>query len=304
VTIRLSLVAGVVASTSAGPDRPPPAAEEQPAPSEQSWSGPSRTPSQLPSDGVCPFDHPQRARPGEPEPGLPSDGAIPLEGPSPAHPSAPASPLPPDGANPLDDVEPTSAEPPRLAVPLGMGPAPARPEPLDPKATPLVRVDATIGSVWRIRQADPTFATSVEWGRMHGFSAAFHTEMIVVTDRDFVRALDFPVGVGAIARGRLRNRPLYGSVGLSAGILVHRAGRDEGVIRRVDPDFRVPIRLAWTVGRIGASLAIVAGYSVRERIYERRGAPVLERSAFRVGLVLGLHWDITVGRVVIRRRDR
>jgi hypothetical protein len=304
VSILLSLVAGVVASTSAGPEPPPPAAEEPRALSEQSWSGPSRTPSQLPTRGVSPLDHPQRARPGEPEPALPSDGAIPLEGPSPAHPSAPASPIPPDGVAPLDEVEPTSAERPTLAVPLGMGPAPARPEPLDPKATPLVRVDAMIGSVWRIREADPTFATSVEWGRMHGFSAAFHTEMMVVTERDSVRALDFPVGVGAIARGRLRNRSLYGSVGLSAGILVHRAGRDEGVIRRVDPDFRVPIRLAWTVGRIGASLAIVAGYSVRDRIYEERGSPVLERRAFRVGLVLGLHWDITVGRVAVRQRDR
>ena len=179
-----------------------------------------------------------------------------------------------------------------------------RPKPLDPKATSLVRVDAMVGSVWRIRQADPTIAASVEWGRMHGFSAAFHTEMMVVTDRDFVRALDFPVGVGAIARGRLRNRPLYGSVGLSAGLLVHRAGRDEAVFRRVDPDFRIPIRLAWTVGRIGASLAVVTGYSVRDRIYERRGAPVFERRAIRVGLVLGLHWDLTVRSVVIRRRDR
>jgi len=268
------------------------------------WSGTRPSPSQLPVDGAAPLDQRQSQRPGTPEPALPPDGALPLDGPYPTHLIDPAAPLPADGVLPLDEVEPASAEPVTLAIPLGMGPAPDRPPLLDPKNTSLVRIDAMIGSVWRIRQADATLATSVEWGRMHGFSAAFHTEMIVVTDRDFIRGLDFPIGVGAIARGRLRKLPLYGSVGVSAGLLVHRAGRDEGTIHRVDPDFRIPIRLAWTVRQIGASLAVVTGYSVRERIYERRGVPVFERSAFRVGLVLGLHWDLTVGSVVKRRRDR
>ena len=298
----LSLLAGALASPSAGFEPSSPKAEEGRAASTPRWSGADPSPTRLPVRGVSPLD-PQSPQAGAPVPNLPPEGADPLEGPRPAHSTPPASPMPSDGITPLDDLEP-SAGPLKLDVPLGMGPQPPRPKPLDPKATSLVRVDAMVGSVWRIRQADPTIAASVEWGRMHGFSAAFHTEMMVVTDRDFVRALDFPVGVGAIARGRLRNRPLYGSVGLSAGLLVHRAGRDEAVFRRVDPDFRIPIRLAWTVGRIGASLAVVTGYSVRDRIYERRGAPVFERRAIRVGLVLGLHWDLTVRSVVIRRRDR
>lgn len=299
----LSLLAGALASTSPGPEPSSPKAEEGRPASASRWAGADPSPTRLPARGVSPLD-PQSPHAGVPVPNLPPDGAEPLEGPEPAHSTPPASPMPVDGITPLDDLEPSSLGPLELDVPLGMGPQPPRPKPLDPKATSLVRVDAMVGSVWRIREADPTVATSVEWGRMHGFSAAFHTEILVATDRDFVRALDFPIGVGAIARGRLRNRPLYGSVGLTAGLLVHRAGRDGGVFRRVDPDFRIPIRLAWTVGRIGASLAFVTGYSVRDRIYERRGAPVFERRAIRVGLVLGLHWDLTVRSVVIRRRDR
>jgi hypothetical protein len=174
--------------------------------------------------------------------------------------------------------------------------------PFDPKAVRLVRVDFVTGAVWRIRQADTTVGTSVELGRMHGLSASFHTEMIVVSDRDFVRAFDFPIGVGGVARGRLRDKPLYGSVGLSAGILVHRAATAiQGVIHRVDPDFRLPIRLAWTIADLGLSLAVVPAYSVRERVYERRGAAVLRRHPVRVGLVLGLHWDLTAGRAKARR---
>jgi len=299
-------LAAVLASTSAKPAPSPTTEEDLPSrgvtPLESPQSDRPGSPSDLLPDGESPLERPQSDRPGSPPSDLLPDGESPLEGPRPAHSTAPASPMPADGVDPLDHMKPTAT--PTLALPLGMGPQLERPPPLDPKATSLVRVDAMVGSVWRIREADPIIATSVEWGRMHGFSAAFHTEMMVVTDRDFVRALDFPVGVGAIARGRLRNRPLYGSVGLSAGVLVHRAGRDEGVIRRLDPDFRIPIRLAWTVGRIGASLAFVAGYSVRNRIYERRGSPVLERRAIRVGLVLGLHWDIKVRSVVTRRRDR
>lgn len=299
----LSLLAGALASSSVGPEPSSPKAEEAHGASVSRWSGAERPPTRLPSRGVNPLD-PQSPEAGAPVPNLPPDGAEPLEGPAPAHTTPPASRMPADGVIPLDELEPSSLEPLKLGAPLGMGPQPERPKPLDPKATSLVRVDAMVGSVWRIREADPTIAASVEWGRMHGFSAAFHTEMLVVTDRDFVRALDFPIGVGAIARGRLRKWPLYGSVGLSAGLLVHRAGRGEEVFRRVDPDFRIPIRLAWTVGRIGASLAIVTGYSVRDRIYERRGGPVFERRAIRVGLALGLHWDLTVRSVVIRRRDR
>lgn len=284
----LLFAAKLVAPASAGSDPPSPAAEEG-----------------VPTRGTSPLEGPSAHRRPERGSPLPPDGVGPLEGASPAHAREPASSLPPDGAAPLDDVAPASGDPPTFALPLGMGPAPETPEPLDPTTVRLVRVDAMAGAMWRIYQADPIVSTSVEFGQMHGFSGAFHTEMMVVTDRDFVRALDVPIGVGAIARGRLGHRPLYGSIGLTAGILVHRAGRDEGVIHRVDPDFRVPIRLAWTVGKIGASLALVTGYSVRDRIYERRGSYVLERHAIRVGFMVGLHWDLTVGRgVVVRRRDR
>lgn len=260
------------------------------------------SPAMLPTEGVAPLGRAQTDRPGEPPSPLPPDGTYALEGPSLVEQRPGPTSLLHDGTEPLQDLPATSSEPP--ATPLGLGPEPDRPAPLDPKTVRLVRVDAMIGSVWRIREADASISTSVEYGQMHGFSGAFHAEMLVVSDRDFVRALDFPIGVGAIARGRLRKRPLYGSIGLTAGVLVHRASRDEGVIRRVDPDFRVPIRLAWTVRRIGASLALVTGYSVRDRIYERRGAEVLLRRAVRVGLMLGLHWDVTASRAPARRRDR
>ena len=266
-------------------------------------------PATLPTDGVAPLAREQSDRPGEPPSKLVPDGVYALEGLSPGDQRSPPTTLPFDGAEPLDDLPATSSALP--ATPLGLGPAPTKPVPPDPKTVGLVRIDTMVGAVWRAWKApeqetkvDAAISTSVEYGQMHGFSGAFHTEMIVVTERSFVSALDFPIGVGAIARGRLRKRALYGSVGLTAGVLVHRASREEGVIRRVDPDFRVPIRLAWTARRIGASLAFVTGYSVRDRIYERRGGEVLVRRALRVGLMLGLHWDVTAGRAPLSRRDR
>lgn len=261
------------------------------------------------SPGAAPLEGPSPTHPPLPASPLPPDGATPLDGPSPAHRQPPASALPSDGATPLERPAQSHGEPsgppPAAVLPLGRGPAPIAREPLDPKTTRLVRLDAMLGPVWRIRPLDTMLSTSVEVGAMHGFSAAFHTAMIMVTDRDFVRAFDFPIGFGAVARGRLRNRPLYGSVGLSAGILVHRAATaEQGVIHRVDPDFRLPIRFAWTLADLGASLALVPGYSVRERTYERRGAEVLNRHSFRIGLLIGLHWDLMAGRAKVRRNDR
>jgi hypothetical protein len=168
----------------------------------------------------------------------------------------------------------------------------------------LVRLDFMLGPVFRIRPLDTMMRTSVEVGRMHGFSAMFHTGIVVVTQRDFVRAFDFPIGLGAVARGRLGDKPLYGSVGLSAGILVHRGASDQGVLRRVDPDFQLPLRFAWTIAGGGVSLALVPGYSVRERTYDRRGVEVWKRHSVRIGLVLGLHWDFMAGRAKARRTDR
>ena len=130
---------------------------------------------------------------------------------------------------------------------------------------------------------------------MQGVSGSFHTSIIIAPDRDFVRAIDLPIGFGAVLRGRLRKRPIYGSVGLSAGILVHRAQTVDQLIHRVDPDLRLPIRFAWTVARVGFTLALVQGYSFRNRSYVRRGLPVWERSAYRIGLDLGLHFDVVTG---------
>jgi hypothetical protein len=286
----LLLLARLAAPESAEPEPPPPAERNATV------------------ESVSPFED------VPPAPVLPVEGVGPLQGPSPAHRRAPDSPLPPAGTMPLARIRSNRDEPgppPKPAMPLGRGPTPIPPEPLDPKTTRLVRVDAMVGPVWRTRAVDPVLTTNVEFGRMHGFLAAFHTAMIVVTNRGFVRAFDFPIGVGVVAQGKLRDKPflaaptaLYGSVGLTAGILVHRAARDVGVIHRVDPDFRLPLRMAWTVAGVGASLAVVPAYSVRDRVYERRGSEVLRRDAFRIGFVLGLHWDIMAGRAKARRFDR
>jgi hypothetical protein len=273
-------------------------------------SPPHRPAARSPSDGAKPLQRTSPARPRPTATTLPPDGVLPLDGPSPGHRRPPAAPLPHEGVEPLEQLSPTTAGPATFELPLGMGPAPKLAQPPDPATVRLVRVDFMFGPVWRIRPVDVAFGTSVEFGRMHGFSASFHTEMLLVTDRDLVRAFDFPIGVGAIARGQLRSRdklrtrPLYGSVGLTVGMLVHRAKVEDELIHRVDPDLRLPIRLAWTAAGIGASLAVVPGYSVRERVYERRGAEVLNRHSVRVGLMVGLHWDVTAGRAKARRYDR
>lgn len=173
-----------------------------------------------------------------------------------------------------------------------------------PKATLMTRLDVMVGTIWRTRQLDTILGTNLEVGQMHGFSGTFHTELIIATQRDVVAALDVPIGLGAVARGRLRNKPLYGSVGLSAGILVHRASTGGNVLHRVDPDFRLPIRFAWTIANVGISVAVVQGYSFRSRTYESRGAVVWQRDAYRVGVMLGLHWDKVVGRIESRGRGR
>ena len=250
---------------------------------------------------------------------------IPLEGPYPSTPERSASALPPDGAAPLsgDALEARARDEPTpvIAKPFGDNATPTAraSDPVDPKTTRIVRVDFTTGTIWRVREVDPMVMTSVEVGAMRGFSASFHTGMIVginTDNRDFfrsdpVRGFDFPIGFGALARGRLRNRPLYASVGLTAGILVHRATvpRTEDregtqVVRRVDPDFRLPIRFAWTIAGVGITVALEQGYSVRTRSYELRGSEVWARSAYRIGFVIGLHCDTVVGRTMWSRSER
>jgi hypothetical protein len=174
----------------------------------------------------------------------------------------------------------------------------------DPRRVRMLRWDAMVGPVWRIRPVDTLLSTSLEIGQQHGFSGAFNTGFIISSDRDTVQALDVPIGVGVVARGKVPNHNVYGSVGVSAGILVHRAKTERGVIHRVDPDFRVPLRFAWTAHRVGFSFALVPGYSVRNRTYERRGLPQWNRSAFRIGLTVGLHVDAAPRRMQSRRRSR
>jgi hypothetical protein len=252
----------------------------------------------------------------------PASTASPPSGREDPPPTDPASALPAHGVRPLARPPPDGS-PPRLR-PSGVAPLSVRaagggstrpvvatplghhgrrlPPPLDPRRARLVRIDLTFGPLWRLRVADTALVTGVEAGRMHGFSGAFTTGMIVITDRDVIRAFDFPIGVGAIARARARARPLYASAGLSVGLLVHRAATEQGVIHRVDPDFRLPIRLAWTIATVGLTVALEQGYSVRSRSYERRGVEVWARHAYRIGFVLGVHSDIMAGRSTMGRR--
>jgi hypothetical protein len=299
----LGLPCLAAAPASAGSEAPP---VERPPEAASPLDGPTPAPARPPATPV-PWSGAEplhgSAPPASAAP-LPPEGAKPLDGPTPAHRRSPAAPLPSDGVEPLHERPPSSDGRLTIERPLGLGHEPAPAEPLDPASLRLVRIDLMVGSVWRIREADASIGTSVEVGRMHGFSGAFHTDFIIVSDRDSVRALDVPIGLGAIARGRLRGEPLYGSVGLSAGILVHRANTERGVVHRVDPDFRLPIRLAWTMADFGLSVAVVTGYSVRDRVYERRGAEVLKRHSVRVGLMVGVHWDVMAGRAKARRYHR
>ncbi|MCB9750966.1 MAG: hypothetical protein H6713_13340 [Myxococcales bacterium] len=242
------------------------------------------------------------------EPAAPGD--TPLEGRSGAD-EAPA--LPPAGATPLDNApgdtsgpwpedpwpsEPTQDKPKRRRR------TPKPPPELPPRTSNMVRADILMGMVWRTRTTEPVITVGVGYGRLQGFSGTFHTSIIIAPDRDFVRVIDVPIGLGAVLRGRLKNQSVFGSVGLSAGILVHRSVTPDDVIHRVDPDFRLPIRFAWTARRVGLSVALVQGYNVRNRRYERRGVPVWERSAYRIGVLLGLHFDIITARSGSRRAKR
>lgn len=189
--------------------------------------------------------------------------------------------------------EPSRADPPGPATP-----------PADPRTQRLLRVDLVTGAVWRIRQGDTWIASSVELGREHGLSGSFHVGMLLARDRNVIGVLDFPIGAGVVQRWRLGARDLYLSVGLTAGILVHRADTDLGLLHRVDPDFRVPLRFAWTAWKVGVSVVLEQGYSVRSRTYERRGVEVWSRIPYRVGFAVGLHFDAGIGQARPRRTSR
>lgn len=258
---------------SAAPVRPP----EPPPPPE-----PAKR--RLPNRGISPFDYPSPARP--PTPGVPRGGARPL------------------GRGPSESAVPTLLVPRDAALPLGTGPEPEVPEPPDPRVTRIVRLDYWLGPVFRLRPVDTMTTLGMEVGPEHGFSGTFHTSMILASDREIVRVVDVPIGLGAVFRARHPTKLVYGSVGLSAGIMVHRAATTDGVSHRVDPDFRLPIRAAWTVSSVGVSVALVPGYSVRARSYERRGVEVWNRHSVRIGLLFGLHWDIMAGRAKAARSGR
>jgi hypothetical protein len=236
---------------------------------------------------------PQRTAPGDTGP---SEPAAPLQDRRDAEREPATTGIDRDGVAPLEDVPPataTTVAAPEVRAPYGRGRR-QRTTSLDPKTTTIARLDLVVGPLWRVRPLDTLMLTSLEVGRTHGFSGSFHTGIIVASGRDLVKAIDLPIGVGAVARGRLRKRPIFGSIGLTAGLLVHRAATEAGVIRRVDPDFRVPIRFAWTLATVGLTVALEQGYSIRARSYDRRGAQVWGRSAYRVGLVVGLHSDFVV----------
>lgn len=233
----------------------------------------------------------------------------------------PPSSLPPDGAAPLDapvrEAGVVHPEKPIVARPYGSGARP--PPPPDPRKQWIARIDVMTGPQFRKPAVDTLVATSLEYGRSHGFAGIFHTGILVGgpairgreffgVDPDIPTALDFPIGVGALARARMKRRPVFASIGLTFGMLIHRAKTERGIVRRVDPDFRVPIRFAWTIAKLGMSLAFEHGYSVRSRSYSRQGAEVWSRPAYRVGFLIGLHWDVAVpavrGGTGSRRRGR
>lgn len=183
-----------------------------------------------------------------------------------------------------------------VATPFGPGgPVPERPE-LDPRKLYVVRIEVLVGPVWRIRPGELMSVVGIEAGRVQGFSGAFHAGLLVAPDRDVVDVIDAPIGAGFVYRHRLGNSQLNASAGLSAGLLVHRAGTDRGVIHRVDPDFQLPLRLAWTVGEVGFSFVVLQGFNFRSRTYDRRGAEVWHRIPYRVGFAVGIHFDIGFAR--------
>lgn len=305
------LVVWALAPAQAEPEGLPPGESKPPATGAEGDEVPDDDPSWLGVTSKRSADRrPPSPPPPPPEPLLPREGVAPLEHvvPTAAQPSTPY--VPPAGAEPLgpgpsESAVPSIVPPDEAVLPFGVGPPSDEPEPLGPRQQRIVRFDSLIGPTWRIRQMDTMTTLGVEVGPQEGFSATFHTALILASQRQLVRVLDVPIGFGAVARGQLGDKPMYVSVGLSAGIMVHRAASDSlGVSHRVDPDFRLPLRWAWTIAGVGVSVAVVPGYSVRNRSYERRGVEVWKRHSVRIGLVFGLHWDIKAGRAKAARSGR
>lgn len=249
--------------------------------------------SSLPGEGTAPLTtYTADERPSATNNWMPGFGVAPLN----TRPDAPdRRPLSDERAHPL---------PSSVAVPFGPGPTLPPPQPPDPRTLRAVRLEVLVGALWRSRATEALVQASVEFGRLQGFSGIVHGGVFVSPDREFVAVNDFPLGAGFVARRRFGSRPLYGSVGLTAGLLVHRASTDLGVIHRVDPDFQLPLRFAWTAGQVGLSVALLQGFSVRARSYSRRGVDVWERIPYRIGFAVGLHFDVGVGPAKPRRSAR
>lgn len=259
---------------------------------------PPRPPAPLPTDGVAPLGK------GVPRPPLPPhvppDGVAPLNVHTPARPPAAWMPF---YVAPLNVRARASDGRPQVFAPFGAGPT-VPSERRDPRTETAIRIDLLVGPIWRIRPVETLILATLEAGRRQGISGAFHVGMITAPDREFIGAHDFPIGAGFVARRRFGERSLYGSVGLSAGLLVHRAATDNGIVHRVDPDLQLPLKFAWTAGRVGLSVVLLQGFSFRTRTYERRGTEVWKRIPYRIGFAVGLHFDIGVGRAKPRPADR
>ncbi|MEZ4447905.1 MAG: hypothetical protein R3B09_00410 [Nannocystaceae bacterium] len=171
----------------------------------------------------------------------------------------------------------------------------------DPGASRVLRMELLVGPIWRIRTAESLVLLNLELGRLQGLSGTFHAGWIVAPDRSAVAVDDFPIGGGVVARRRFGERRIWGSVGVTAGILVHRASTDLGPVHRVDPDIRLPIRLYWTAEPVGLSVALLQGFSFRTRTYYERGIEVWRRIPYRIGFAVGLHFDAGLGRGKPRR---
>lgn len=260
----------------------------------------------LPARGLAP---PSAAMRGSPPPVQSSDVlSAPLRAPTGASSPSGTASLPTEGVGPPASVDARSAPAgsPTLVAPLSAplehppslshGPAPWRIE--------VVRIEVLVGPVWRVRTTELMSLASVEFGRLQGFSGTVQGGIIVAPDRAVVAVTDFPIGAGFVFRHRFGQRSLHGSVGLTAGLLVHRAATDRGLVHRVDPDFQLPLRFAWTAGEVGFSFALLQGFSTRARTYARRGTEVWHRIPYRIGLAVGIHFDIGVGRTSSRRSNR
>lgn len=177
------------------------------------------------------------------------------------------------------------------------------PPPIPARTDDIVRISLRFGPVFRVRPVDALLSADTTYGRVQGFSGLFHAGFVPPRSRDRrddrVIATEGSLGAGAALRGRLENKDLSLSLGLTAGLRIHRAHFDDQTVHRVDPDLRLPIVGAWTIRKVGLSMALVQGYAFRTREYETRGNAAWRRTAYRISVSIGLHLDL-----LTKRRNR